>query len=112
MKDMSIKITNDRELNVAEDFVKFIGEHNKRAMAKQTIDDPDGDTYDLLIRQASLINTMAKTLAVKQVQIDSLKGEIDELKSLIEELEQEIRVSKDLLTIAGAVKSGNSEENH
>ena len=106
---MGIKITNDRELNVAQDFVKFMSEHNKRAMAKHSMDDADGGTYDLLIRQASLINKMAQTLAVKQVQIDSLKIEISDLKNEIKALEQDIRVTKDLLTIAGAIESDDGK---
>ena len=100
---MSIRIDNDRQLNVAQDFVKFISEHNKHSMAKRDIESEDDDSYNLLVRQASLINLMANSLAVKQTEISELKVELNELKAKIEELEQEIRVSKDLLTIAKAV---------
>lgn len=100
---MSIRIDNERQLNVAQDFVKFISEHNKRSMAKRDIESKDDDSYNLLVRQASLINLMANSLAVKQTEISELKVELNELKAKIEELEQEIRVSKDLLTIAKAV---------
>lgn len=93
---MSNRIENERQLKTAQDFVKFITEHNKRSMAKREIAGDSSDTYDLLVRQASLINSMANSLAVKHTEICELKAKIDEL-------EREIRVNKDLLTIAKAV---------
>ena len=99
---MAIKIENERQLNTAQDFVKFITAHNKRALAeKEKVDDT---TYDLLVSQGSLINTMAKTLAVKQVRIGCLESEIEDLKDEIKELERELQVKADLLTIAKAIK--------
>jgi len=100
---MSSRIENERQLKTAQDFVKFIAEHNKRSMAKREIAGDSSDTYDLLVRQASLINSMANTLSTKQAEISALKTELNELKAKIDELECEIRVSKDLLTIAKAV---------
>lgn len=101
--EMSIRIDNERQLETAQDFVKFISEHNKRAMAKRAINGDADDSYDLLIRQASLINTMANSLAVKQTEIGELKSELSELRAKINELEREIRVSKDLLSIARVI---------
>lgn len=101
---MGIRIDNERQLNVAQDFVNFIREHNKRALAKQDeISDAD-DVFDIAVRQAGLINSMAKALAVKQTEIGQMKSEIDELRTKINDLEREIRVSKDLLAIAKVVK--------
>lgn len=72
-------------------------------MAKREIAGDSSDTYDLLVRQASLINSMANSLAVKHTEICELKVELNELKAKIDELEREIRVNRDLLTIAKAV---------
>lgn len=107
---MKIQIENPSQLNMVKDFAKFIEAHNKGVEEEKTKTESVSD--DLLILQANLINTMSKILTAKQKQINALKSEIDDLKAEIKELELEIRVSKDLLTIAGAVKSGNSEENH
>lgn len=92
-------IENERQLNVAQDFVNFIKEHNKRAKAKA-----DDSTYDLLVRQASLITEMTKALAVKHTEIVDMRGQIEELKGKIDDLEREIRVSRDLLAISKAIK--------
>ncbi len=98
---MGIKIDNERQLNTAQDFVEFIKEHNRRALAVKTANAED--IYDIAIRQASLINSMANSLAVKHTEISELKSELDELRGKIDELEREIRVSKDLLAIAKVV---------
>lgn len=98
---MNIQIENPSQLKMVKDFAQFIEAHNERSMKRKA--DPESDSYDLLVRQASLINSMANSLAVKQTEISALKTEINELKAKIKELEQEIRVSKDLLTIAKAV---------
>jgi len=100
---MNIRIENERQLKTAQDFVKFIAEHNKRSMAKREIAGESNDTYDLLVRQASLINSMANSLSVKHTEICELKVELNELKAKIDELEREIRVSKDLLAITRVV---------
>ena len=100
---MSNRIENERQLKTAQDFVKFIAEHNKRSMAKREIAGDSSDTYDLLVRQASLINSMANLLAVKQTEIDTIRKDLIEFREKINELEREIRVNKDLLTIAKAV---------
>ena len=91
---MSVKIDNERQLHTAQDFVEFIKEHNRRALAEKSRNSED--MYDIAVRMASLINCMAKELAVKQT-------EISEFRTKIDELEREIRVSKDLLRIARAV---------
>ena len=98
---MGIKIDNERQLNTAQEFVEFIKEHNRRALAVKTANAED--IYDIAIRQASLINSMANSLAVKHTELNELKREIGELRGKIDELEREIRVSKDLLAIAKVV---------
>ena len=94
-------IRNDKQLKTAQEFVKFLKEHNRRALAVKNADAED--IYDIAVRQASLINEMAKSLAVKQTEINVLREEAKEFRSQIDELEREIRVSKDLLAIAKVV---------
>lgn len=101
MRDMGIRIDNDRQLKTAQDFVEFIKEHNRKALAVKNANAED--IYDIAIRQASLINSMANSLAVKHTEISELRSELDELKTKINELEREIRVSKDLLAIARVI---------
>lgn len=104
MNDMSIKIENERQLKTAQEFVEFIKEHNKRVLARRNADSGSSDdVFDIAVRMASLINTMAKELAVKQTEIDSMRRDLANFREKINELEREIRVSKDLLTIAKAV---------
>lgn len=98
---MSIRIDNERQLKTAQDFVKFIREHNRKALAIKNANAED--IYDIAVRQASLINSMANSLAVKQTELSELKVELDELRAKINELEREIRVSKDLLAISRVV---------
>lgn len=93
-----IQIDNERQLKTAQDFVAFIKEHNRKALAIKTANAED--IYDIAVRQASLINSMAKSLATKQTEIGELKTELDGLRGKIDELEREIRVDKDLLKIA------------
>jgi len=104
---MGIKIDNERQLNTAQDFVAFIKEHNRRALAEKTKNSED--MYDIAVRMASLINTMAKTLTVKQTEIDDMRKEIEEFRRKINELEREIRVSKDLLAIAKVVSEDDAK---
>lgn len=102
---MGIKIENNKQLNTAQDFVEFIKEHNRRAMAVKANDAED--IFDIAVRQSSLITTMARSLAVKQTQIITLKAENERLAKEIDELQRELRVSHDLLTIAKF--SGNDD---
>lgn len=94
-------VRNERQLKTAQEFVEFIKEHNRRRLVVKNANAED--IYDIAIRQASLINSMANSLAVKHTEICELKVELDELKGKISELEREIRVSKDLLAIAKVV---------
>jgi len=96
-----IKVDNERKLEVAQDFVEFIKAHNRKVSAIKNANCED--IFDIAVRQASLINEMAKALATKQTEISGLKVEVEEMRKRVDDLEREVRVSRDLLEIAKAI---------
>jgi len=84
------EIKNDSELNIAQDFAKWVKAHNERVMSKKFDNDK---VYDTALELSKLNSTLLAVLIAKQ-------DELQVLKQKIEELERELRVNKDLLTMA------------
>lgn len=84
------EIKNDSELNIAQDFAKWVKAHNERVMSKKFDNDK---VYDTALELSKLNSTLLAVLIAKQ-------DELQALKQKIEELERELRVNKDLLTMA------------
>lgn len=76
-----ITIDSDEKLEIAQDFLNFIQIHN-RVVKDKRVKQALQEAIDL---------------------IDEKNAEIRRLKSEIESLEQDLRVTKDLLKIAGAI---------
>lgn len=76
-----ITIDSDEKLEIAQDFLNFIQIHN-RVVKDKRVKQALQEAIDL---------------------IDEKNAEIRRLKNEIEELEQDLRVTKDLLKIAGAI---------
>lgn len=74
-------IDSDEKLEIAQDFLNFIQIHN-RVVKDKRVKQALQEAIDL---------------------IDEKNVEIRRLKNEIEELEQDLRVTKDLLKIAGAI---------
>lgn len=84
------EIMNEKELTIAQDFAKWIKAHNERVVSQKF----DADrVYDTALELSRLNSTLLTVLIAKQ-------DEMKELKAKVEELERELRVNKDLLTMA------------
>lgn len=80
-------IENEKQLNIAQDFEKWVKEHNTRVVAEKF------SFFDVAFELSKLNERLLMVLMGKQYEINDLKAKIDEL-------EREIRVDKDLLKIA------------
>jgi hypothetical protein len=80
-------IENEKQLNIAQDFEKWVKEHNARVVAEKF------SFFDVAFELSKLNERLLMVLMGKQYEINDLKAKIDEL-------EREIRVDKDLLKIA------------
>ena len=80
-------IENEKQLNIAQDFEKWVKEHNARVVASKF------SFFDVAFELSKLNERLLMVLMGKQYEINDLKAKIDEL-------EREIRVDKDLLKIA------------
>ena len=94
---MNLQIKNERQLETAKDFLKFIEAHNR---ASENI---DTDLYAVVAKQNELINTLTETVKSKHIELVRIRSEKDRLKKQIDELEREVRVSRDLLSIARTI---------
>ena len=84
------KIENENELNIAQDFAKWVKAHNEKVLIERYDNDK---VYDTALELSKMNSTLLAVLIAKQDEIRTLKAKV-------EELERELRVNKDLLTMA------------
>lgn len=84
------EIKNEQQLNIAQDFAKWARAHNEKVIAQRYDSDK---VYDTALELSKINNMLLTVLIAKQ-------DELRNLKSKVEELERELRVNKDLMTMA------------
>lgn len=88
---------------VKKDLERFLQAHRDRAKSMRF--DEDG-IYGIVEKQTEIIKQLTEVLAVKQREIADAKHLITTLETEMRNQAQELRVTKDLLSIAKAIDDG------